>query len=49
MRATNAAMSMLFDEGYDIPRLLMGIQAETGECIVELSMWALCLCSCLSI
>ncbi|MDR1015918.1 MAG: ATP-binding protein [Coriobacteriales bacterium] len=27
----NSAMSLLFDTGYDIPRLLTGIQAETGE------------------
>ena len=31
----NKAMAMLFEEGYDIPRLLTGIQAETGERIVE--------------
>ncbi len=27
----NVAMAALFDEGYDISRLLLGIQAETGE------------------
>jgi len=31
----NAAMHQLFEEGYDIPRLLTGIQAETGERIIE--------------
>ena len=31
----NVTMNMLFDDGYDISRLLMGIQAETGERIVE--------------
>jgi len=31
----NAPMRLLFEEGYDIPRLLTGIQAETGERIVE--------------
>jgi predicted AAA+ superfamily ATPase len=30
----NPAMNMLFDTGYDIPRLLTGIQAETNERIV---------------
>lgn len=30
----NETMRMLFEEGYDISRLLMGIQAETGERIV---------------
>ena len=31
----NEAMNLLFEEGYDIPHLLTGIQAETGERIVE--------------
>jgi predicted AAA+ superfamily ATPase len=31
----NAAMRLLFDEGYDTPRLLAGIQAETGERVIE--------------
>jgi predicted AAA+ superfamily ATPase len=31
----NTPMKLLFDEGYDISRLLVGIQAETGERIVE--------------
>ncbi|MDR2673056.1 MAG: ATP-binding protein [Coriobacteriales bacterium] len=31
----NTAMGLLFEEGYDIPRLFTGIQAETGERVVE--------------
>ena len=31
----NAAMNLLFEEGYDVPRLLTGIQAETGQRITE--------------
>lgn len=31
----NTPMNMLFEEGYDIPRLLTGIQAETKERIIE--------------
>jgi len=31
----NKTMKMLFEEGYDIPHLLTGIQAETGERIMQ--------------
>ncbi len=31
----NTPMKELFEAGYDIPRLLVGIQAETGERIIE--------------